>query len=110
MGVNKAAAGQPYPVEEECFENQRFSMFKWTTRMLPTDRPIWSDRAGTQTLLTRESFVLPSCEWSWAGPWTISNSEESDADGWQYHLDFPRGSDFGWSAQRNAAHFVRRRK
>lgn len=94
---------------EECFENQRFSMFKWTTRLLPTDRPVWSDRYGSEPM-PRESFMLPSSEWTWAEPWLAVTGEGTDTEGWQYHLDFPRGSDYGWSALRNPAHFVRRRR
>ena len=107
--TRSAAAGQAYPVTEECFENQRFSMFKWSTRLLPTDRPVWSDRYGSAST-PRESFMLPSSEWTWAGSWLVVTGEDTDTEGWQYHLDFPRGSDNGWSALRNPAHFVRRRR
>ena len=110
-GCIKVAAGQALPVTEECFENQRFLMYKWGPRMLPTDRPIWSDRLGTANApITRDSIVLPSSDWRWDGPWQVTTSDETDSDGWQYHLDFPRGSDFGWSRQRGPAHFVRRRR
>lgn len=109
----KVAPGQAQPITIETFENERYLMLKWQKNMLPTDREAWSDRHGrSKKSLPTSSFKLPSKEWSWNGPWQIdSQHAEVDNDGWQYHIDFPRGNnDNGWSGKRTPLHSVRRRR
>lgn len=106
----KVAAGQAQPVLEECFENQRFAMYKWTSSLLPTDRPFWSDRYGSPELRSPDTFKLPSGDWQWRGAWNLDMRGDVDADGFEYNVDFPRNGDAGWTGRRTPAHFVRRRR
>lgn len=109
----RVAPGQAQPMTVDCYENERFLMMKWGKSMLPTDRQPWGDRYGhnkTPTPLT--SFKLPSRSWSWVGGWSIDmRGDDVDAEGWQYGVDFPRGSNEGtWSSKRTPLHSVRRRR
>lgn len=42
----------------------------WSSRLLNTDRPAWSDESG-KTATPRDSFTLPSDDWMWDGDWEI---------------------------------------
>ena len=59
-------------------------------RRLPSDRCNWSDMSGLYER-TREGYMLPSSQWQWVGQWTVDTKpEQTDKDGWQYAVDFPR--------------------
>eukprot|EP00474_Spongospora_subterranea_P009534 CRZ09992.1 hypothetical protein [Spongospora subterranea] len=96
------------------YENQRFILGQgWLSRLLPTDRPNWSDADGTQELpKTCSAFDLPSAEhWQWESDWVVDRGQlhalgTVDPEGWEYAHDFPRC----YSAKRHWTDNVRRRR
>ena len=59
-------------------------------RRLPSDRWAWSDETGTYNC-PKEGYRLPSSQWQWIGDWEVVYvQDETDDDGWQYAVDFPR--------------------
>jgi hypothetical protein len=106
----------------ECYENQRwYPLTGWSSRLLPTDRPAWSDEAGL-TERTKYSFDFLDLDleglsatsgggaasggMDWELAWEVDQSRpDADADGWLYAVDFPSA----WGT-RIAASFVRRRR
>jgi len=93
--------------EVEVTQTQRFfPLSGWGKRRLPTDRYEWADRSGKffQSKDLVESILPRECEF--VGDWYIFKSEsETDADGWQYALDFPKT----FSPKKGPLDFVRRR-
>jgi hypothetical protein len=94
------------------YENQRHYLRRgWIPQMLPTDRPTWSDEAGSCYLpKDHESFNLPD-GWQWDGPWEVDinklrSASEVDKEGWEYASDFPRK----FVAERSWYVAVRRRR
>ncbi|KAI9917669.1 hypothetical protein PsorP6_013314 [Peronosclerospora sorghi] len=76
---------------EEISENQRVSMVgKWApNRLLPMDRPRFSNRDGDKAM-SFEQVTLPP-DWSWTTPWRIDKSyTDCDDEGWSYATDFTR--------------------
>ena len=77
------------------YENERYTLGQgWSARnLLPTDRPAWSNAAGTEEV-TKESLRLPSDDWQWESDWQkdfyLRKTGEVDEDGWEYAHDFPR--------------------
>jgi hypothetical protein len=67
----------------ETYENQRtFPFIGYGRKMLPTDRPAWSDKEG-KIKLDKTSFTLPP-GWEWKDEWAVSG----DNEGWEYAMDF----------------------
>jgi hypothetical protein len=94
-------------VEVECWENQRYVMFKgWGPYRLPVDRPLWSNKKGNETCC-KQSTLLPG-GWTWTGDWSVAPFEKSD-DGWYYAPDFTIPTRF-CSSKPSGLAIVRRRK
>ncbi|KAG1458182.1 hypothetical protein G6F55_005493 [Rhizopus delemar] len=78
-------------------EHQRSWLGKWTTLLLPTERPEWSDEY-LQKVPSIHSFILPpstirarennesiKTSWQWATQdWQIDYNRNVDKDGWEY--------------------------
>lgn len=91
----------------EVYENQRYYPFVgWQAKLLPTDRPLWSDESGLIEL-SREQMKLPSAEWKWCQKeWDSLCDSTTDEDGWQYAIDFS----MEFHSQKRISDLVRRRK
>lgn len=91
----------------EIYENQRYYPFVgWQAKLLPTDRPLWSDESGLIEL-SREQTKLPSSEWKWCQKeWDSLCDSTTDEDGWQYAIDFS----VEFHSQKRISDLVRRRK
>jgi hypothetical protein len=83
--------GEAKEVETEtvltCFyENQRWLPFTgWGNRLLPTDRPHYSDKKGK--LVVHPSSLEPD---EWPARWELHvDPEKTDFEGWRYAVDFP---------------------
>ncbi|KAI1285473.1 Tectonin beta-propeller repeat-containing protein 1 [Halotydeus destructor] len=92
------------------YENQRWVPIKGFggANRLPTDRPYWSNKDGTQAK-PKESFVLPSRSWAWEGAWFLEDNLDSEPlapDCWTYAIDFP----MEYGPERNWNSLARRRK
>jgi hypothetical protein len=79
-------------VDDYVYENQRwYPPGRWSTELLPTERPSWSNEEGTEER-DFNSVKLPDETWQWVGQWiiqqTTNGAGESDADpdGWMYGL------------------------
>lgn len=101
-----------YPMQDMyccyVFENQRWNPLNgFTTRGLPTDRPMWSDLSG-RIKRSKDTIRLLSIHWQWVGDWGIDFTTPGgvDKEGWQYAVDFPRS----YHAQKHLTDYVRRRK
>ena len=96
------------PAVVDCYENQRYyPVIGWSSRLLPTDRPAWSNEDGAQA----RQFTDYKCPigWSWAEDWQIEKGGGSvDADGWQYASEFTK--DWKGEPVRSGRHLVRRRR
>ncbi|XP_069889638.1 tectonin beta-propeller repeat-containing protein 1 isoform X2 [Dipodomys merriami] len=89
------------------YENQRWNpVTGYTSRGLPTDRPMWSDASGLQEC-TKAGTKPPSLQWTWVSDWFVDFSTPggTDQEGWQYASDFP-ASYHGYKTMKD---FVRRR-
>ncbi|XP_076996716.1 tectonin beta-propeller repeat-containing protein 1 isoform X2 [Tamandua tetradactyla] len=89
------------------YENQRWNpVTGYSSRGLPTDRPMWSDASGLQEC-TKASAKPPSLQWAWVSDWYVDFSVPggTDQEGWQYASDFP-ASYHGYKTLKD---FVRRR-
>ncbi|KAM4820783.1 tectonin beta-propeller repeat-containing protein 1 [Thomomys bottae] len=89
------------------YENQRWNpVTGYTSRGLPTDRPMWSDAMGLQEC-TKANTKPPSLQWTWVSDWYVDFSAPggTDQEGWQYASDFP-ASYHGYKTMKD---FVRRR-
>lgn len=97
----------PKTFEVEITQTQRFfPLSGWGKKRLPTDRYEWADRSGKffQSKDLIESIIPRECEF--VGDWRVWIQEgETDADGWQYALDFPQT----FSPKKGTLDFVRRR-
>lgn len=82
----------PIRIKEETYENERwFPIEGFGNRMLPTDRPKFSNADGTENRPT-DTIQVPSLAWQWEGKWQLEstlNGEPLDHDGWTYAMDFP---------------------
>jgi hypothetical protein len=79
-------------IDDHIYENQRwYPPGRWSTELLPTERPSWSNEAGTEER-DFDSVKLPDETWQWVGQWiiqqTTNENGESDADseGWVYGI------------------------
>eukprot|EP00755_Sulcionema_specki_P021014 Sspe_Gene.12885::Locus_4420_Transcript_1_1_Confidence_1.000_Length_11390::g.12885::m.12885/K19525/VPS13A_C; vacuolar protein sorting-associated protein 13A/C len=91
----------------EVFENQRsYPFVGFTSKLLPTDRPAWSDRSGKHNR-TKESMERDLPEgWKWVGDWQIERGSHTDKNGWQFAVDFP----FEFHSREKPLYSVRRRR
>lgn len=82
----------PIRIKEEVYENERwFPIEGFGNRLLPTDRPKFSNVDGTENRAIN-SIRLPSACWIWEGDWQLEctlDGEPLDHDGWTYAIDFP---------------------
>ena len=91
----------------ECYENQRYyPVAGWSARLLPTDRPAWSNDEGTQA----RQFTDFKCPigWQWTSEWTIERGAGGDGEGWSYAVEFTR--EWKGEAVKGGKHLVRRRR
>lgn len=99
----------PIRVKEESYENERwFPIEGFGGRLLPTDRPKYSNWDGTESR-SIDSIRLPSMAWQWESDWQLEctlNGEPLDHDGWTYAIDFPAT----FYAKKSWNSCVRRRK
>lgn len=82
----------PIRIKEESYENERwFPIEGFANRMLPTDRPKFSNADGTESRAI-DTIQVPSLAWQWESKWQLEcnlNGEPLDHDGWTYAIDFP---------------------
>jgi hypothetical protein len=93
------------------YENQRWWLGKWSEKLLSHEGvPSWQriSRSGRVSAenAPKESFILPSGDWRWSGPWEPETSDLTDKEGWQYGQDFVQRM----KPKRELTDFVRRRK
>eukprot|EP01012_Entosiphon_sulcatum_P004855 TRINITY_DN12013_c0_g1_i1.p1 TRINITY_DN12013_c0_g1~~TRINITY_DN12013_c0_g1_i1.p1 ORF type:complete len:977 (-),score=162.38 TRINITY_DN12013_c0_g1_i1:1128-4028(-) len=80
--AGKRAPAGLYPTKdarvlEEVWENQRkFPLLGWTAKMLPTDRPSWSDKSGFRRRTPAEVPLPNEEDWEWCGPWAAASAYE----------------------------------
>ena len=103
------------PTLVECYENQRYyPVVGWSSRLLPTDRPSWSNDEGTQAKQFTDFKCPPG--WSWVSDWRIDKGSGSgsdgngdkDGEGWSYQVEFAR--EWKGEAVRGTRNLVRRRR
>ncbi|XP_073983179.1 tectonin beta-propeller repeat-containing peroxin 23 isoform X1 [Rhodnius prolixus] len=90
------------------YENQRWNPLSgFTSRGLPTDRPMWSDSTGHHKR-SKETTRLLSMHWQWITDWAIDFKTPGgvDAEGWQYAVDFSTS----YHARKHLTDYVRRRR
>lgn len=99
--------------DEEVFENQRFMPLRgWNHSFLSRlERQRFSDRLGVKSSASFPEVPLPS-GWFWEGDWEIDRAPNTDADGFQYGIEFSRLS---WPPKQGeermqAMYVVRRRR
>ena len=101
-------------VTESMFENQRFfgPFLGWTSRLLPTDRPSWTDMQG-KGYISLNDRTLPSNDpehqWKWKTPWRLNVTDQTDGEGWEYAFSFP-AIETSSGRMKTAQDFVRRRR
>ena len=88
VGQQRPKPQDPPPPPEtktvETYENQRtFPFLGYGKKMLPTDRPPWSDKDG-KLRLEKDAFVVPE-GWTWSTEWLVVGGGK---DGWEYATDF----------------------
>ncbi|CUG90251.1 integral peroxisomal membrane peroxin, putative [Bodo saltans] len=100
----------PVVIEFSVVEGERyFPIIGWGKKRLPTDRPQWTDFTGKHEA-TREQVTAklqPSQGFEWKGDWKLhaNSPTETDAEGWQYSIDFPQA----FHPAMKSTDFVRRR-
>ena len=92
------------------YENQRwFPLLGWSSKLLPTDRPSYSNAKGTRELSKRQFKLLP--RWRWTSGWEVLRDDTTDVDGWSYAMDFStRKGEYRGFHRKAFIHSVRRRK
>lgn len=84
----------------ETWENQRWWLTGFSSKLLPTDRPAFSNFEGTKAT-PKDSFKLPSNNWSWKDEdWTVED--------WQYAPDFSLNKQF--TPEKTMLSLVRKRR
>ena len=82
----------PIRVKEVTYENERWNpMEGFCAKLLPTDRPNFSNMAGTMAR-EKDSMHLPTMAWIWDDEWhvdTLFNGVQLSMGGWTYAVDFP---------------------
>ncbi|GAB5364081.1 hypothetical protein AAMO2058_000938700 [Amorphochlora amoebiformis] len=101
------SAEDDMPKQVATFENQRYYPIRsWSSTLLPTDRPTWSLENGTPA--PKSAFELPQSRvWEWVDEWQVEIRKDTDANGWQYAVDFGL---WAWTNIPSSKTFVRRRK
>ena len=109
VGGRREGEGDHNPGIVDVYENQRWlPLVGWSGRLLPTDRPGWSDDRGRGR--RREDCVAEG-GWRWVGEWEVVRDERTDVDGWSYAVDFNAGGRVYRGYHRRAfLHSVRRRR
>ena len=76
-------------VTVELWENNRwYPLTGWRGGLLPTDRPHYSNRDGTEERRKEHVKLPPRYEWS--TEWEVYiNPDSTDSEGWEYAVDFP---------------------
>ena len=89
------------------YENQRWLPIQgFSSKLMPTDRPAWSDESGLVELV-KEQIKLPSNEWKWCQTqWEYICDNQTDPDGWEYSIDFQ----LDFHNQKKISDLVRRRR
>eukprot|EP00795_Rhopilema_esculentum_P009346 gene9346-17049_t len=89
------------------YENQRWNPIQgFSDTLLPSDRWAWSDESGMYHC-PKDGYRLPSSQWKWEGGWSFVYAKgETDEQGWQYAMDFPRR----YHSYKGVKDYVRRRK
>ncbi|KAK9512765.1 hypothetical protein O3M35_001118 [Rhynocoris fuscipes] len=90
------------------YENQRWNPLSgFTSRGLPTDRPMWSDSTGHHKR-SKETTKLLSKHWQWVSDWAVDFKTPGgvDVEGWQYAVDFSTS----YHARKYLTDYVRRRR
>lgn len=79
--VEDTSPDAPDTVRVTTYENQRWwvSPRGWSSNMLPSDRPAWSDETGL-TALPFGSFELPSARWVWTNNWELITGPHTDPE------------------------------
>lgn len=97
-------------VTDECYENERYYLAKWGSPM-PTERPHWSNEAGTKSL-TREdidSSMAANPSWRWVGAWT-AGPWDYESVGFDRFLHADHGGRHHFNPEYRGGDIVRRRK
>ncbi|BES95319.1 DysFN [Nesidiocoris tenuis] len=109
--LQKSPAGI-HGMEDYCtldvWENQRWNPLNgFSSRGLPTDRPMWSDSTGFHKR-SKETTKLLNKHWQWVTDWSVDFRAPGgvDVDGWQYAVDFSTS----YHPQKNLTDYVRRRR
>ena len=103
----KATASSAH-VKFVVFENERkFPFAGFTTKRLPTDRPHFSNAAGTmEREKSQVENELPQDAFLWEDDtWSLVITDATDAEGWSYAINYC----FDFSSVRRPRHCVRRR-
>ena len=94
------------------YENQRFyPLLGWSSKLLPTDRPPFSNARGSRELSKKQFKLLP--RWRWTSGWEVLRDDTTDVDGWSYAIDFSsasRNGEYRGFHRKAFIHSVRRRK
>ena len=92
------------------YENQRFwPLLGWSSKLLPTDRPPFSNAKGTREVSKKQFKLLP--RWRWTSGWEVVRDDTTDVDGWSYAIDFTsRKSEYRGFHRKAFIHSVRRRR
>jgi hypothetical protein len=90
------------------FENNRWYPIRgWAGGLLPTDRPHWSSADG-RVSMRKNNVALPP-RYVWQGDWVVvvDAGVTTDAEGWEYAVDFPMEE---WRCHSGKSTCVRRRR
>jgi len=91
-------------VVEETYENQRYFPIKGWSKVMPGDRPGWSDINGHEERLLQKITI--SKGWLWDGEWQIDKNRAVDSEGWEYAFEFSGE----YHASKKKTDLVRRRR
>jgi len=91
-------------VVEETFENQRYFPIKGWSKVMPGDRPSWSDINGHEER-PLQKVTLPK-GWLWGADWEIDRNRAVDSEGWEYAFEFSGD----YHASKKRTDLVRRRR
>lgn len=74
------------PLVAEVYENQRhYPMVGWSSTLLPTDPPSFSNEEGTAER-NKNAFKVPP-GWTWGTDWAVDITDKTDPEGWVYGQD-----------------------
>ena len=108
--VERVALGGQTSGNYEVWENERYYPFtsSFSKTLLPSDRPAWSNKEGTDEL-RKSSFARPPSGAVWLTEWSIDRTgagTTADEKGWRYSHDFAAAA----TGAQDAATLVRRRR